>query len=235
VFRGVCPNYPLIVCANRDERPTRPTLDPTDRYGGVYAPLDLVHGGTWIGVNRHGILAALTNRFPSPRFHGRRSRGFVVSEALASRDSFETAACMLRRGPGVYNGYQLFVDDGRDAAVIWNDTAQVMVRWLDSGTWVFTGDDEEPGVSRRAEVVADRLRAGTRFEDWNWLMSLLQIHMPEPGDGTCVHGPGINMESVFSMIIRLPGKRDRWQILWRAKRPCEDGDWTRVDIPIDRP
>ncbi len=235
VFRGVSPEYPLIVCANRDERPTRPTQNPQYLDDGIYAPLDLVHGGTWIGVNRRGMLASLTNRFPSPRFGGRRSRGLIVTEALVSDDAFDAFVGLSRRGHDAHNGFQLYVDDGRDAVIAWGDAIRVRGKCFTRGTLILTGDDEEPGVSRRAEVLKDYLRVGTRFEDWNWLVSLLQGHMPNPGDGTCVHGPGIIMESVFSMIIRLPEKRDCWQIAWRAKRPCEAGDWTRVDIPIEQP
>ena len=54
-----------VVC-NRDERPTRPVARPprawpTEVSWATY-PLDPVSGGTWIGVNDHGLVVALLNR-----------------------------------------------------------------------------------------------------------------------------------------------------------------------------
>ena len=56
--------YPLIVAANRDESRTRPTTPP-HRWPGepsIVAGRDTLAGGTWLGVNALGLLAAITNR-----------------------------------------------------------------------------------------------------------------------------------------------------------------------------
>ena len=82
VFRGVDPRFPLVIAANRDERQTRPTREPADLAGGICAPIDLVHGGSWIGVNARGLTASITNRFLAPRRRVRRSRVLLVNEAL---------------------------------------------------------------------------------------------------------------------------------------------------------
>ena len=57
------PDFPLVVAANRDEffiRPTAPAGWWTDP-PGIFAGRDLQAGGTWLGVNREGAFAGLTN------------------------------------------------------------------------------------------------------------------------------------------------------------------------------
>ena len=57
------PDFPLIVAANRDEYHKRPTASAHfwEDTPSIYAGRDLEAGGTWMGVNREGGFAALTN------------------------------------------------------------------------------------------------------------------------------------------------------------------------------
>ncbi len=235
VFRHIDARFPLVIAANRDERPTRPTREPAELAGGIYAPIDLVRGGSWIGVNDRGLTASLTNRFIAPRRHGRRSRGLLVTEALNALNTADAAGAVLLQPNGAYNGFQLFLDDGRDAALIWSNGGGYYAERLDQGAWAFTGDDDRPGRSERAEAVSRWLRSGLHLDDWDWLQRLLTFHGDGPENGTCVHGPGVSMESVLSMVIRRPAGPNAWQIAWRAGRPCQNGVWHRVDRPVIQP
>ena len=64
----VVPGVPVVVAANRDEFYARPAAPPalfrSDEAGraSFVAPQDLEAGGTWMGVNEHGLFAGLTNR-----------------------------------------------------------------------------------------------------------------------------------------------------------------------------
>jgi uncharacterized protein with NRDE domain len=57
-------HYPLIVAANREESRTRPSQAPFRWTGSptVWAGRDELGGGTWLGVNATGLVAAVTNR-----------------------------------------------------------------------------------------------------------------------------------------------------------------------------
>lgn len=85
---------PLVVAANRDEFYDRPAEGPALRdtsHGAVVAPLDVRGGGTWLGLNRFGVFAALTNRpceAPDPTC---RSRGLLVLDALEAKSAKEAA------------------------------------------------------------------------------------------------------------------------------------------------
>ncbi len=89
-----CPDVHWVVAANRDEDPDRPSAPPgLDASGGrlCLCPRDKRAGGTWIGVNDAGLVAALTNA-PGPVPHDPPSRGLLTLAALAGGDCEEAAA-----------------------------------------------------------------------------------------------------------------------------------------------
>src|SRR5262249_1386271 len=85
VFFRVADDAHLVVGANRGEASARGGLPPPPRDGptGAVAGLDPLAGGTWLGVNEHGVLVAVPTRRktqPPPR---PRSRGLLARELLA--------------------------------------------------------------------------------------------------------------------------------------------------------
>ena len=85
MWLGVDPKAPLIVAANRDESLTRPSAAPAEVEPGVIAGRDLESGGTWLGVNKHGLFVAVTNRKTPARTPGALSRGLLALETLRCR------------------------------------------------------------------------------------------------------------------------------------------------------
>ncbi|MGB6136769.1 MAG: NRDE family protein [Shewanella sp.] len=82
------PDYPLIVCANRDEFHHRAT-EPAYRWPTIptiYAGQDKLAGGTWLGVNELGQFAGLTNIREIAQQDGVRSRGELVVNALCTTE-----------------------------------------------------------------------------------------------------------------------------------------------------
>jgi len=110
VLFHVNPRFPLIVAANRDESRQRPTREPFrwPENPAIWAGRDDVAGGTWLGVNAAGLLAAVTNRPDADFDAARHSRGLLCLECLrrespAAARSF--VADELTRRP--YNGFNL--------------------------------------------------------------------------------------------------------------------------------
>lgn len=85
VWLGMDPQRPLVVAANRDEAYARPSQGPTELKPGVLAGKDLVSGGTWLGVNQHGLFIAVTNRRAPQPTPASLSRGLLALEALNCR------------------------------------------------------------------------------------------------------------------------------------------------------
>lgn len=93
-----------FVAANRDEAYARPFTAPRVWVAGTpfWAPRDEEEGGTWIGVNRAGLVAAITNRSTLPESKGRASRGLLVTGMLARGGLDEACSWLedeLRRSP----------------------------------------------------------------------------------------------------------------------------------------
>jgi len=109
------PTCPLIMAANRDEFFNRPTkaADWWDDCPDVYAGRDLQEGGTWLGINRQGRFAALTNiRNGQPRRADLRSRGELVASYLDSEQSAEDYLAKVQQTADHYNGFNLLIGDG---------------------------------------------------------------------------------------------------------------------------
>jgi len=123
----VSERYPLVLLANRDEYFDRPFEAPAlrDEEHGIVAPRDLRAGGTWLGVNRAGLVAAITNRRGAPAPEGLRSRGLLVTEALAHASARDAAAWTQAHLTGTaYAGFNLLLADGRDAYVVRHDPCE---------------------------------------------------------------------------------------------------------------
>ncbi|MGD0321819.1 MAG: NRDE family protein [Acidimicrobiales bacterium] len=107
---------PLVVGANRDERLDRPATAMTVlRSAGprILGGRDEQAGGTWLAVNEHGLVAALTNR-PASEDHdpSRRSRGelpLALARHSSAREAVEDFVCRFR--PLDYNPAWLLVGD----------------------------------------------------------------------------------------------------------------------------
>jgi uncharacterized protein with NRDE domain len=119
VLRRPGAEWPLVLAANRDEMIGRPWRAP-GRYWPdrpeVVAGLDELAGGSWLGLNDHGVVAGILNRFgtlgPAP---GQRSRGELVLEALDHADAHDAAAALTALDPRAYRPFNLIVADNRDA------------------------------------------------------------------------------------------------------------------------
>ena len=119
------PDYPLVVAANRDEfhrRPTEPARWWADK--SVLAGRDLEAGGTWMGVNRRGRFAVVTNyRDPASNHRELRSRGRVVLEALEHPGPAAALLGVLEREGPLYNGFNLVFGDS-DGLFVYSNRGQ---------------------------------------------------------------------------------------------------------------
>lgn len=99
---------PLVVAANRDELLTRPSEAMTvlsSEAPRVIGGRDLLAGGTWMAINEHGVVAALTNTPSAARDPTLRSRGelpvlLARSETAADAvDALAKPVASRRYGP----------------------------------------------------------------------------------------------------------------------------------------
>jgi uncharacterized protein with NRDE domain len=104
------PEYPLILAANRDEFYNRPAspLSFWKEAPDILAGRDLKSNGTWLGVNRRGQIAAVTNfRDPYSRIDNAPSRGLLTSDFLKGCHLPENYRDVIISRKNKYNGFNL--------------------------------------------------------------------------------------------------------------------------------
>lgn len=108
--------WPLLLAANRDERIARSWQAPAEFWPGVTGGRDATAGGTWMALNRSGVVAAVLNRpgslGPAP---DKRSRGELPLLALESATAKQAAEAMARLDAGRYRTFNLVIADARTA------------------------------------------------------------------------------------------------------------------------
>ncbi|MGZ0188436.1 MAG: NRDE family protein [Alphaproteobacteria bacterium] len=111
--------WPLLLAANRDERIDRP-WDPPARHwpdrADVIAGRDQEAGGTWLGMNDHGVVAAILNRTGSlGPAADKRSRGELVLDALDFAAARDAAEALAEIDASAYRSFNLVIADREHA------------------------------------------------------------------------------------------------------------------------
>ncbi|MCS1351643.1 NRDE family protein [Mechercharimyces sp. CAU 1602] len=109
--------FPLIVASNRDEFTERPTAKAAFWKDAphVLAGRDLVKGGTWLGINREGQFAAVTNyRDPHQSRNGKASRGDLVANFLRGSLDAPSYLAQIQTVRDRYQGFNLLVGNQHD-------------------------------------------------------------------------------------------------------------------------
>lgn len=233
--------WPLLLAANRDEMADRPWRAPARHWpdrSAVTAGLDLLGGGTWLGVNDNGVAAAVLNRIntlgPAP---GRRSRGELPLIALDHPTAGSAAGALARIDPGAYRPFNMVVADAEaaycvrctDAVERGAAEATVGVEAVPEGLSMITAYDRNDRRSPRIRRYLPRFAAASvprpEARDWSDWISLLAAR-----DFDADAGPGGAMTvitttgfgTVSSSLLALPAQRkDRAFWLFAAGRPGE--------------
>jgi uncharacterized protein with NRDE domain len=149
-FRAV-DDAPVIVGANREVYYNRAGEPPALLVGPVpvLAGRDPVAGGTWLGVNVHGVLVAVTNRLMSRTPPQARSRGLLVRDLLACPSAATAVELAARElSSNRYAGCNLLCAD-QDRAVTLHAGDWLRVRPLPPGLHVLTAHDINDASDRR--------------------------------------------------------------------------------------
>lgn len=115
-------NTPVLIAGNREEAIDRPSQAPKIQSGTprVVCGIDRRAGGTWFGVNQHGLAATLTNcRKTKDVSLSPTSRGTLCRELLTCKTAREAAELALDElETDKYEGAHYLVADSDYAAVI---------------------------------------------------------------------------------------------------------------------
>ena len=130
------PQYELILIANRDEFLERPTATAHwwEDHPEVLGGRDLQAGGTWMGVNKQGDFAALTNfREPHNIRPDAPSRGALVKDFLTDPIKAKDYMTALEKGKMDYNGFNLLVKD--NSGLYYSSNRKTGIQRLEPGIY----------------------------------------------------------------------------------------------------
>jgi hypothetical protein len=209
--------WPLLIGANRDEMIDRPWQAPGRHWPDrpeVVAGLDMLAGGSWLGLNDWGVAAAVLNRTGSlGPAAGRRSRGELVLEALDHADAVAAAEALSHLDPDAYRSFNLIVADERDAFWLRHaGTARIEVRPLKEGLSLLAAGDIDDLDTRRLALAMPAFRAWPAPDpdnaDWNGWESLLGSTRVPPGEPAtaAMRFRSDGYGTVSSALIALPAR-----------------------------
>jgi len=194
------PDYRLILAANRDEffdRATAPLAFWTDA-PGILAGRDLKANGTWMGIDRFGRFAALTNfRDPASLRPDAPSRGALVRDFLRDSLTPRTYLEALHSMADRYNGFNLLVGDRHRLYYFSNRTGET--RKLDPGIYGLSNrflDTPWPKVETGKQEF-ERILSRDRIETES-LFRLLADHTRPSDDKLPNTGVGLELERMLS-------------------------------------
>ncbi|MFT5181516.1 MAG: hypothetical protein ACI8S3_001400 [Alphaproteobacteria bacterium] len=226
--------WPLLLAANRDEMLDRPWQPPARHWPDrpeIVAGRDELAGGTWLGVNDHGVAAAVLNRVGSlGPTTDKRSRGELVLDALDHADAAAAAEALADLDGTAYRSFNLVIADNCDAYWVRSTgDAKIDVAPVPAGLSMITSgelnDTDSPRVGnflrRFNEAPAPDIETG----DWSSWESLLASRLYDAADGpheamSIVTDRGYG--TVSSSLIALPSvEQSEQHSIWRfaAGRP----------------
>jgi uncharacterized protein with NRDE domain len=173
--------WPVVLVANRDESMDR-AWDPPKawwpEHPGVIAGRDRTAGGTWMGLNAHGITAAVLNRPGSlgPAV-GKRSRGELPLLALAETTATAANAAIVSLDASEWRGFNLVIADRSGASFIRGaGYGKPSAYRLPAGVSMVTAHDpndlESPRVARHLDRFRDAAAPDPEhWDDWRAILA----------------------------------------------------------------
>ena len=211
------PDYPLIVIANRDEYYDRPTRSAHwwDDEPDILAGRDLSAGGTWMGVNRRGRMAAVTNvREPGGMSPGELSRGELTRSFLSGNQCAEDFLENLQPRSASYSGYNLLLGD--DSGLWFQSNRSDGIHKIKAGFYGISNgrfDEAWPKLTSGKRLLSETLHRST---DSDALLKILTDNNQASDDQLPDTGIGLEFERLLSSrFIHSPGYGTRASTLIR--------------------
>jgi len=160
---GVSTAWPLMMAANRDEMLGRPWVGPGRHWPeqpDVVGGLDTLGGGTWLGVNDAGVVAAVLNRAGSlGPAAGKRSRGELPLLALRHGSARAAAHAVAGLDAALWRGFNLVVADRAGAFFLRGvGEGRIVPHALLAGVHMVTALDPDDMTSARVARHLPRFR-----------------------------------------------------------------------------
>jgi uncharacterized protein with NRDE domain len=217
IARDVVAPRSVLLAANRDENPGRPTDPPLvlSEVPRIAGGRDRLAGGTWLAVREGPAAVALLNRRGPIRDNKNfRSRGLLTLDV--ARGPLETPLALVE---GKYAPFSLVYATPRRCWILVNDGGPRRVLEVPPGWHVLTHQELDDPTEPRAAYLAERF-SRTPPSPANAEAAAVEILREHGENGTppvCLHEG--RMVTVSSSIVFLSEARVRYA--HAEGRPCE--------------
>ena len=204
--------WPVVYVANRDELVDR-AWDPPAAWWpelpGVVAGRDRTAGGTWMGVNAHGVTAAVLNRPGSlGPASGKRSRGELPLLALGETTAAAAVDTIASLNAGQWRGFNMVIADRSRATFIrGTGYGKPSVCALPPGVSMITAHDPNSSDSPRVARHLARFRnaAAPEPDHWDEWRTILSDRSGPAGEQINVEPRG-GFGTVCSSLLAIPAE-----------------------------
>jgi uncharacterized protein with NRDE domain len=230
-------DYPLIVAANRDEYFSRPSAGAQVLLENplVLGGKDLVAGGTWLGVNEHGLLTGIVNRKPDKEgLVAARSRGLLCLDILRLKDPVEACAFLQRQKGSSYLPFNLLFANDKGGFIAYNLKGQINYLKLERGLHVLSNTviyDNNSEKIQHAYLLFSEIRnslKGNKNNRSSWISLLktalsdhsLPTNSNDPKEAICVHTESYG--TVSSTAIFYAASEKQFYSFHAPGPPCRE-------------
>ncbi len=208
------PDCPVLILANREESQTRPSTNPeitatTNSLGDWLGGKDKIAGGTWLGINRAGVIVAVTNRAKMDQPATPKSRGLLCRELL-EQGTWEAAQEEFQRQyhPDRFAGFNLMLIS-EDNSLVYSAGDELVTQSMKPGCHAITNRDWNDPTDQRIHRVRHLLeitfQENPRLEDWiTRSKHLCGLGENTGGDAVCIpcqNGWGTVSSSILALTL----------------------------------
>ena len=200
----VHPEYPLLIAANRDESYQRPTrqaeywqIEPS-----ILAGQDLEKGGSWLGMNKYGRIAAVTNYRSGAKLKvSNTSRGLLVSEYLKHKKPSRSYLDSCLTNLADFDAFNLLLGDVNGLYFL--NSREKTYTQLQAGFYGISNGDFDsnwPKVERAKQQIHELLKADQLDSHEAILTTLTDKYLPDD-ESLPDTGVGIEWERALAPIF----------------------------------
>jgi uncharacterized protein with NRDE domain len=245
ILRRPGDDWPLLIATNRDEMLDREWSAPARHWPDrpeITAGRDNLAGGSWLGLNDHGVIAGILNRMGSlGPSDGKRSRGELVLEALDHADAAAAAQALAELDGAAYRPFNLILADNSEAFWLRHDgSGPIRRRAIPPGLSMFTAGDRNDPQSARVRIHLPRFESAAipapESADWaEWeqlLASKLYDENSAGGDGAMCVATNFGFGTVNASLLALPSlSGPARRPLWRfSPGPPNENSFSIINI-----
>lgn len=227
-----------ILGSNRDEMKTRPKArKPEVKDGGLWiAPTDTSAGGTWIGVNKHGLGFTIINNYqavpPEESLKKKaKSRGLIIPSLADSENLQSVTGKMQALNPSDYNPFELIAVQHSPSKIIrWNWDGykfEKIIEQVKPQIFISAGRDIEE-ITEYRQRIFDEFLSKTKSPKLRDVQQFHEHQHPDSGKLSVAMMQDL-VQSVSGCVAEITNKSAT--ITYCEGRPSPEKPWLSFRLP----